>query len=533
MRRTSARYIATSMLACTLALSGGVAIGAPTEAWAVGSDEVQETSSIEDVSDTQDVADTPEPTHTPLAVTFYAAESEVEGVMSDQVDWSGAGIALNPCTYTRAGYHFAGWQAATAEGAKVYADGATIPATDFGEEGLLQLVALWEPNTYTLQFDLAGGFMDTTSLECTYGEYVTYPVPVRGGYVFSGWTLANGVTLDEGNRALLSTFNGDTVTLTATWEAATATIAFDPNYPHGSSGPELESVTTSMTDGKVSLPALELEGYEFLGWSNGSDTVLAPGSHAMAEAFGAQDSDTATLLGVWQPHTYSFVCDFAGGVVHTTGMDLAASMPLTVEYGELVLLPTPTREGYVLAGWYDQDENVYGLGEDISNLTAEDGATVHLTALWQKASPSGDSTSSTTEDEEALITPRPYEEENTTSQSTQDDDQSQTASATSDSSASSSSSESVEAGTSSAATSSAEPSQAKVIQIEDDATAAGTTAPAASTAPAKTNTRPLVRAALIVVGAIVLLAFSVTLIRTARKEARDADGRHFGGSDDS
>lgn len=393
MRCQTANKTLTRALVCALTLSGMSLAALPATAYADDSTSDATSPAVD------------EATATPLAVTYYAAESEVEGVMSDQVDWSGEGVALAPCTYTRAGYHFVGWEASTTSGTKTYADEDVVPAADFGEEGLLQLVALWEPNTYTLEFDLAGGTMDVTSLACTYGEYVVYPIPVRPGYEFGGWALSSGVILDSGNRALLSTFDGDVVPLTATWVPTTVEIGFDPAYPGGATGPVLESVSGVNGDTPVTLPKLELDGYDFLGWSNGAAT-LEPGVHTIAEAFGTSDSNMATLVGVWNPHSYTVTFDYAGGIVVSRGVALAASSPLQFAYGDTITAPTPTRTGYVLAGWVDEYGNVFGMQDELLNLSTEEGAAVRLTALWQKAASTSESTSSDSKQNDS-VNPRP------------------------------------------------------------------------------------------------------------------------------
>lgn len=533
MRQGSNVHIARAMTAA-LALCGALTLAAPTLAWAT--DELPQDDANEGVA------------QQPLAVTFYATEIEVEGVMADQVDWSGAGVTLAPCAYVRAGYHFRAWQAVTASGTVEYADGATIPAADFGTEGVLQLVALWEPNTYTLVFDLAGGVMEPTTLACTYGEYVTYPVPTRAGYVFTGWTLTNGIALDSGNRALLSTFNGDEVTLIATWEATTATLAFDPAYPAGTSGPELAPVSAVVGDARVSLPSLELDGYTFLGWDNGSGSLLAPGSHTMLEAFGASATDPATLTGVWQPHSYTLVCDFAGGMVKSGGIALAASSPQTVAYGESVTLPKPTRGGYVLAGWYDEAGTTYAVGADVSNLSSEDGASVKLTALWQKAAvpanatpgaePSAN-TSATNEDatkkqEEGSANATPTPAEAATPSAAAESKPATTSSAQESSSAVSAVEATPESSSAAAveSVSSASP-EARVVEIADEANATGTTEKGEQNLVSRLAAKLgiSVRSFLILaVSAVALLAVSAYLIfsgRTSRK-AKVADARHFG-----
>ena len=511
MRQKKTVRVAAGTLSCALALSGALSFAAPTVAWAAdGSEDVTSTPTTTQPTETTQ--------STPVAVTFYAAETEVEGVMSDQVDPTGTGITLASCSYVRAGYHFVGWQALTATGTQTYADGAFVPASDFGEEGLLQLVALWEPNTYTLEFDCAGGVMDVTSLPCTYGEYVTYPVPTRGGHVFTGWALSNGVILDEGNRALLSTFDGDVVQLTATWEPTAVVLSFDPNYPEGTSGPSLDDVTATYGDDAVSLAALELEGYDFLGWDNGSGSLLSPGSHTMAEAFGSAESDTATLIGAWQAHTYAVICDFAGGTVTEGGVAMAASTPIDATYGLAVTLPTPVRKGYELIGWADESGTTYAV-DAVANLTAVDGGTVHLTALWQKVA---DTTSATTTTSSTSSTTT------TTTTSTSSGDQTSAAASTDDAPVEDTDKAQDAA---SLAPVPAAPAEAKVVEIVDDKTAAASPVHSTS-ATHQASWLKMLPVVAVGVAAVALLGIAFCLIRpdkAGRRKDGSNEGKHYGG----
>ncbi len=98
---------------------------------------------------------------------------------------------LPKATYSRVGYTFSGW-ATSANGSKVYADGASIsPSTAEGQT--LTLYAVWTKNQLNLTINANGGTVNSSTIVGGYidKEY-SLPVPRRSGYEFKGWAIASG-----------------------------------------------------------------------------------------------------------------------------------------------------------------------------------------------------------------------------------------------------------------------------------------------------------------------------------------------------
>lgn len=137
------------------------------------------------------------------------------------------------------------------------------------------------------------------------------------------------------------------------------TVTLDANG--GMVKPDSVSVQYGIAVGQLPVPVRE--GYTFDGWydENGAqyteDTIYAI-------------AGDATLTARWTANIYEITLDANGGVT-----DVAL---VQVTFGQAVgALPTPTREGYVFLGWFDEVGSRY----DASTVySTADGVT--LTARW-------------------------------------------------------------------------------------------------------------------------------------------------------
>lgn len=94
---------------------------------------------------------------------------------------------LDKCQYERRGYSFVGW-ALSASGEKVYTDGDSVMNLTSSKNGVVSLYASWEPNTYTITFDMQGGNGGTSTIAATYDADLPDIIPPeRNGYIFKGY----------------------------------------------------------------------------------------------------------------------------------------------------------------------------------------------------------------------------------------------------------------------------------------------------------------------------------------------------------
>ena len=140
------------------------------------------------------------------------------GTMSSTTKYYGTSVTLRANTFTRTGYHFAGW-ALSSTGSVVYDDQDTY-STNASDT----LYAKWTANTYYVNFNSNGGSGTMTRQTFTYGTYQNLKSNTftRTGYTFTGWNRNSaGTSTSYSNgqsvRNLTST-NGGSVTLYAQWK---------------------------------------------------------------------------------------------------------------------------------------------------------------------------------------------------------------------------------------------------------------------------------------------------------------------------
>ncbi len=229
-----------------------------------------------------------------------------------------------------------------------------------GDLALFSDITLTE-NSYYVTLDRNGGtFAAGTEViqNVAKGGKMTKPAdPTRDGYDFSGWYVGNE-QFDFDAELTKS------VTLTAKWAIKQYDITFDYN----------DGETTTTTDkvehnGTVTQPSAPIrDGYEFVGWYiQGSETVYN---------FSTPVTSNLTLVARWEQgavvrHEVAFVTNGGGDVEAINVVD-----------GGKISAPTVTRDGYVLDGWFTDEELT--LPFDFANDTVT--ADITLYAKWNEVS---------------------------------------------------------------------------------------------------------------------------------------------------
>lgn len=171
---------------------------------------------------------------------------------------------LNVNSFTREGYHFAGWST-TSDGVPSHSDGSKYT---MGADAETNLYAIWEPNVYTITLDANKGTCDS-EIQVKYDSEYTLPEPTREGYSFAGWYHGEE-QFSDASAAPLKKYGvvGD-ITLTAHWTPKLNVVLL-------TDGTNVTQVKAN-SDNYVRLPAntFTKNGFLFDGWATTQDGEVA------------------------------------------------------------------------------------------------------------------------------------------------------------------------------------------------------------------------------------------------------------------
>ena len=189
---------------------------------------------------------------------------------------------------------------------------------------------------HLVTFDCSGG-EEIDAVRVKLGRKIELPEPVRQDYTFTGWTLAG--------EEVTSPFGPDEdVTLTAEWIGNEYTVSFD--LAGGTS--EIPVAVTLRTGDALTLPSAApvREGYVFQGWYDAEGTQVTSGT--------VLPWGNTVLTAGWDYEYYDLTFD-------TDGAGSADTVSYHID--DALSLPSVSRKGYHLLGWFDQEENEYKNGD--------------------------------------------------------------------------------------------------------------------------------------------------------------------------
>ena len=249
-----------------------------------------------------------------------------------------------------------------------------LPATALAE-GLEGDVVAPAATTYTVTLDANGGTMsglETATKTVEDGKQVgTLPTPTRDGYNFLGWY--NGETLVEAGTAV----TGD-MTLTAKWSQKTKNVLVKAVVSENINGAYtifsvnvaeetnllnyLKANVNSQIPAKTGYSIVgDGEGNAYWWYYNGSRLLIAQDNEL-------QEAETVYIK--YEANEYTLYFNADGGKCDTT------SKKVTFD-AKVGTLPTPTKDGQVFMGWYDEAGTKY----TSDTVYKVDGDTT-LTAKW-------------------------------------------------------------------------------------------------------------------------------------------------------
>ena len=309
------------------------------------------------------------------------------GTMEEQMFTYDEERSLQPNGYTKTGYHFVGWASVITDKPEVaYTDGASVRnlTSTAGEKVILY--AVWEANTYTINFnanDGAGATMPPQTF--TYdavAEALSMNTYTRAHYTFMGWAKEKTAEKAEYKdkqavRNLMTTENGE-LTLYAVWSPESFQVKLDPNGGTMTG----ETVITMQYGQKVGeLPSPTRVGYTFKHWNTGiNGDGIDVDQNLTADLVANAGSDT--LYAIWEANHYTARCDLNKGSGSSEPVAPGESV-LDVEYGSTYkMLPETSREGYTFDGWYTEATGGTKVENDTKVTRAENHTIyAHWTAI--------------------------------------------------------------------------------------------------------------------------------------------------------
>ncbi len=308
------------------------------------------------------------------AITFVTGSG---ATVINPIEQEVGSAVVAPADPSREGYTFNGW---------IPEVPGTMPAKD------VTCVAQWTPATCTINLDREGGTTGATSVTVTYNTSTLtgWSAPTKTGNDFAGY-----YTGDDGTGTLVINTNGElqanvsgytgaggvwtkasATTLYAKWRPKT--YSFNPigvtptdygsvnhtsitSIPYGSTVTKSSNTFTVNGTTVTATPAATTAEYTyaFSKWNNVPNTVTANVTNITAEFTRTARSYTLTWVTDGDALTGSY----------TNG---------TVAYGTAITAPnTPTKAGYVFAGWHN--------GTSVVTPSTMPAANATYTAQWTAA----------------------------------------------------------------------------------------------------------------------------------------------------
>lgn len=279
-----------------------------------------------------------------------------------------AGTEITVSARTNSHYNFENW---TENGTVV----STEASYTFTVTQDRDLVANFEPITYNITYDLAGGSVSPANPTSYTIETQTFMLtnPTRTGYTFAGWTgtglggATQTVTIAQG-----STGNRN---YTANWTIDTYNITYD--LAGGSVSPA-NPATYNFETATFTLNNPTRTGYTFAGWT-GTDLGGATTTVTIAQGSTGDRSYTA----IWTENSYAVTFYNGGhGTIKVAGTTVANGGTASVNHFTTKTLAVTANTGYTFNGWTKTGSvNIGNTSNASTTITATaTGGTV--TATW-------------------------------------------------------------------------------------------------------------------------------------------------------
>lgn len=256
---------------------------------------------------------------------------------------------------TRDGFVFGGWLNSISR--EIHQAGDTVSLSSD-----VQFKAEWSRDSYTVQYDLAGGTGTYTDGNVKYNDVydISDRIPVKTGYIFDGWMDQDGVEYQRSDKITIK----KSVVLTAQWQSNEFMITHNLN---GGSADIADMPVLFGESHTITSIIPVRKGFTFTGWTADDGTKYASG-----DTIKITNPENYTLTATWSRDEYTVKYDTNGGV----GSYGDAIVGFEGDY--LIDALIPKYKGHVFAGWRSSVSGVV-VKPNSKIVITEDTV---LTAVW-------------------------------------------------------------------------------------------------------------------------------------------------------
>ncbi|MGN0155553.1 MAG: InlB B-repeat-containing protein [Lachnospiraceae bacterium] len=246
--------------------------------------------------------------------------------------------------------------------------------------------------TYTVSYEANGGYnVPTDNTQYIENQKVTVnfdTTPKRTGYTFVGWAESSEASEESDqiykqNGPMTSFLITKDTKLYAVWKPNTYTIAYDANGGETAENVILEQETNyAETPILIGAEGFSKEGYTLIGWATNPYGSVAYGlEETLYQPLTTANDAVINLYAVWKANTYTVVYDKNNDAATGTAMK---NQTMTYDTETTLRNNTFRLDGNIFDGWSTEPEGEveFDNAEAVSNLTAVQGDTVTLYAVW-------------------------------------------------------------------------------------------------------------------------------------------------------
>ena len=269
-------------------------------------------------------------------------------------------LISNP--FNRNGYTFTNWNTMSNGNGISYTTAMNIAYT---VNPLINLYAMWNINTYNIEYELNGGTNNNENpiVYTVENNTITFKPATKTGYEFVGWYSDEELTIAKANILSGSTGN---VKVYAKWDIVDYTITYELNGGTNSN----ENPNTYTINDTVTFKDATKTGYTFAGWY----TTETFDENSKVRGITVGSTGNVKVYAKWDAIEYAISYELNGGTNHNENPTV-----YTVETGAITFKDA-TKTGYTFAGWYTTE--TFDKYSKVRGIAAGSTGNVKVYAKW-------------------------------------------------------------------------------------------------------------------------------------------------------